>query len=146
MTQKVIISKPNYNALTETDPDNLIFSSDYNTLKYYLSGNLTVTVDFADYYIVERDPTFGPWYYHRKEETVTHNLGYKPFFIVYTEGLVGKFSMCPYIFSDAGHYTLVQAYTDTTKLYFVIEARNTSPSGSGGGDFYYKIFKNDTGL
>lgn len=145
MTQKIKISKPNYNVLTETGPDNLIFSSDYNTLKYYINGNTTLTVNYADYYLSDSDG-LGTWYYHRKTGTVAHNLGYKPFFAVFTESLTGKYSMCPFIFSDAGAYIYVQAYVDATNLHLVIEMRNQSSSGSTSGGFYYKLFKNNTGL
>ncbi len=37
---KIIIAKPQFSALTETNPDNLAFSSDYETLKYYASGSV----------------------------------------------------------------------------------------------------------
>ena len=40
---KFIISKATYNASTETDPDNLLFSSEYNYTKIIESGVITVS-------------------------------------------------------------------------------------------------------
>jgi len=48
MSQKIIISKPGVNVGTVTDPNDLIFSSDYNTLKYNTSGSTTVTIYESD--------------------------------------------------------------------------------------------------
>lgn len=44
MSSKVVISKSGFNVLTETDPNNLIFSSDFNHLKNKLSGDFTEVV------------------------------------------------------------------------------------------------------
>src|SRR3990167_760238 len=86
MSNKVVIAKPGFDALTETDPDNLIFSSDYNTLKYDTLGTTSLTINFADYYADEvvGDPIeIGHIYYHYKVVEVAHNLGYVPFFVGY---------------------------------------------------------------
>lgn len=141
MAPKVIVVKSGYNALTETNPDNLIFTSDYNTLKYFVSGDVTVTVDYADYYMHD-----SVGYYHRKVTNIAHGLSYRPFFVVFTEALTNKFGMCPFQFADAGAYSYVQAYVDDTNLSLVVEILNGSSSGSIAGKFSYKIFKNNTGL
>ena len=141
MTNKIIVAKEGFNALTETDPDNLIFSSDYNTLKYFAQGDVTVTVDYADYYRTEAG-----WYYHRKVQSVAHNLDYSPFFIVFTESLTDKFSMVPFQFADVGFWTFAQAYTNNANLDLVVEIRNQSSSGTIAKKFSYKIFKNSTGF
>lgn len=139
------ISKESYDAVTETDPNNLVFSSSYNTLKYDISGNNILTIDYSNYYLTDVD-VFGTFYSHRAIGTVAHNLGYKPFFIVDTETLTDKYSLCPYQFSDVGFKIFLQSYVDNTNLYFVAEIRNQATSGTIGYTFYYKIFKNDTGL
>lgn len=41
MAQKLVISKAGFNALTESDPNNYIFHSDYNTFKILSEGTLT---------------------------------------------------------------------------------------------------------
>lgn len=40
MSKKIVITKGGYNALTETDPNNFIFNSDYNTFKILAEGTL----------------------------------------------------------------------------------------------------------
>lgn len=44
MSEKILISKPGINVGTVTNPNDLIFSSDYNTLKYDTIGSTTVTI------------------------------------------------------------------------------------------------------
>jgi len=133
--------------LTETAPNNLIFSSDYNTLKYYSSGDIVVTVDYADYYYTEE------WlgidiYYHRKVSSIQHGLGYVPYFTSYIEGFAmeGRYNMCPGTFADVFYYAYAQSYADDDKIYFVMEIRNDSNSGTIESNFSYKIFKNNLGL
>jgi len=145
MSEKVIVVKTGYNALTETDPNNLTFISDYNTLKYYVSGDATVNMDYSNYYNRVID-ILGTWYQNRATQTVAHNLGYIPVFAVFSESLTDKFSMCPWQFADAGYWLNAQAYADDTNLYLVVESRGQSASGTATFDFSYKIFKNDTGL
>lgn len=133
MTDKLVISKPGYNALTETDPNNLIFSSDYNTFKYSTSG--------SDSYTITAGETSG------EHTIVTHNLGYIPFFVVYANdapSYATRWYSLPFSFADAGVYDHRFVYATTTALVFRFE-------NSGFGididlSFYYKIFKNDLGL
>lgn len=133
MSQKIIISKPTYNILTETNPDNLIFSSDYNTLKYYINGSTSITIigDGTDKY---------------SETTIAHNLGYVPFFIVYVDdfvnasayyNIVPSFNNTLFIFREA------HAYANTSNLY--IRMRNKS-TYTYTANFYYKIYRNNLGL
>lgn len=148
MAYKLAISKAGYNVLTETGPNNLIFSSDYNTLKYYSSGSLSLSVDYSDYYDSEVDGFGTTWYYHRKKNWVSHDLGYVPFFIVYVEkpsGAAGN-AMCPYNSYDAGFWLYLQAFADGTDICIVSEQRNQSNSGTITFDFDYNIFKNSIGL
>lgn len=44
MVQKIIVSKAGFNALTEADQKNLIFSSDLNHLKNKIAGSFTETL------------------------------------------------------------------------------------------------------
>lgn len=131
MSHKVIISKVGYNALTETDPRNLIFSSDYASLKYYAEGSTSVSGS-AGTHTVE----------------ITHGLGYKPFFVAYI-GVLGiggdsnDFCMVPFIFIDGIDSFLGSAWVDSNKLY--LEIQHDLPS-SPSVTFYYKIFRNDLGL
>jgi len=90
MSKKVIISKEGYDATSETDPDNLIFSSDYGTLKYYLNGNASIRIvgDGSD---------------QSSTTTINHALGYVPVFLVYVNGFV----------NDASDYYLTPYYSST---------------------------------
>jgi hypothetical protein len=131
---KLIIAKPGYNALTETDPDNLIFSSDYNTFKYFLNGSTTIYIP-ASASIITREDTI-----------VTHDLGYYPFFVAFMEvnSDSGTYCNLPYSFADAGVYFNFFCYTTTTALIL-----QTTASGLGTGiefPVWYKIFKNNLGL
>jgi hypothetical protein len=126
MTQKIVISKAGYDAGTVTDVANIIYSSDYDTLKYYTSGSISVTTSGT-----------------HNEGTIAHNLGYIPFFVAFASGVTpeGYYAMIPQMFADAGDAAYVTAYADNTNLYFRIET-NMSVTAN----YYYKIFRNDTGL
>ena len=132
---KIKIAKPGFNAITETDPDNLIFSSDYNTFKYDISGNTALTIP----------TTVGD---NSGEETiVTHDLGYIPFFVCFINDAPSfptRWYALPFSFADAGVYDHRFVYATTTQLIFRYE-------NSGFGididvSLYYKVFKNNLGL
>jgi hypothetical protein len=128
MGQKIRISKSGYNVLTETSLDNIVFDSDYDTLKYYTSGTVDLSVSESS-----------------TETTVTHNLNYVPFFVSYVIDPVftTRYAMCPRAFSGfGGVYHYIETYADTTKLYFTCNTNSLSATLT----FYYKIFRNTTGL
>ena len=132
---KLKIAKSGYNAITETDPDNLIFSSDYNTFKYYLSGNTTCTIPTS------ATPVTG------EITLVTHNLGYIPFFVVFGNDAPSyptRYYALPYSFADAGIYDRRFVYATTTTLIFRYE--NTGFPFDVDVDVNYKIFKNNLQL
>lgn len=108
---KIRVSKPGYNALNETDIDKLVFSSDYNTLKYSLAnGSKTVNV-----------VTSSSGYYNFQEE-ITHGLGYKPFFkayvFLYGYTPVGLFTIVDY------HNIHLMVTVDDNKMYFIASGNN----------------------
>jgi predicted Zn-dependent protease len=148
MSNKVVIAKPGFNALTETDPNNLVFSSDYNTLKYAILATDSLVVDFSQYYYSE--VIFGGTrYYHRKVLEITHNLGYIPFFIGYLLDYPssGSDAQLPVYNADAFNFAQVQCYADATKLYFVYYAAILGGnSGIISLPVKYRIFKNRLGL
>jgi len=125
MTHKIIIAKDGFNAKTETNPNNLRYSSDYDSLKYYLSG----TLDFGNTTDTSSEMTFD------------HNLGYQPFFIVYTNfGAPGNyFFMCPFYFDDFLGSGYAYAYVTSTQLVCRFDRSGT---GSINPVFHYKIFRN----
>lgn len=131
--KKIVIAKPGYNALSETDPNNLIFSSDYNTLKYDTSGSNTFTIPAnGSAFTVEHD-------------IVTHNLGYYPFYTSFIkEFSLEQYYSTPYSFADFLGYIYFFVYATTTKLVLRVEMSNNI------ADFdltvWYKIFKNNLDL
>lgn len=133
--KKIIVAKQGFNALTETNPNNLRFSSDYNTFKYDISGNITVTIP----------SNVGA---HDGEEViVTHNLGYIPFFVVYGNdepSFPTRWYMMPFSFADVGVYDHRFVYATSTQLIFRFE--NTGFGIDIDIDLHYKVFKNNLGL
>lgn len=128
MSQKIVITKPGFNAGTETNPLNLIFSSDYASLKYYSSG--TIAVPYSG--------TVG-------EGTITHSLGYIPFFVGYVGPLAsGNYCMCPFFQAAGPDFIYASTWADSTKLYFRVE--KTVGVANGTLTFPYKIFRNNLGL
>ena len=122
------IAKPNKNVLTTDDPRDLIFSSDYGTLKYFETGELTITTNGDDVGSV----------------SFTHNLGYYPYFEVYLLNPIGEWEYCPTINGGASTVWSVYVQVTTTTLDIYV--------GYGGFeeettfDFKYFIYKNDLKL
>jgi len=129
MTQKIVISKPTFDAKTETDPNNLIFSSDYDSLKYYVSGYVNIDMSGAG----------------SIETYVTHDLGYVPFFIAFFNWMPHEtdYTHVPFYTASFGSYKTLDVYATTTRLYFTVKK-------SGGSaitqKIVYKIFRNNMGL
>ena len=136
MAQKIIISKPSYNALTETNIDNIVFSSDYNTLKYYAQGTATVNV-----------PASSGGYYN-EQSNIYHGLGYKPFFKVYANW-IGYSPVGIFYLPSLDYSSYLGAVVDDEYIYFVA-AGYVDVFGGGMPEFTatfkYKLFKNNLGL
>ena len=123
---KIVVAKPGFNALTETDPNNLIYSSDYDTLKYHSSGQAQVSVSGSP-----------------AETVVAHNLGYAPFFIAYVDIFSPSgYSQVPGDFIS-GTYTLANVYADATNITFRVD---TNLATARTFTFQYKIFRNRLGI
>jgi len=122
MSYKAIISKSGYD-ITDADKDNLIFTSDNATLAWYASGNTSMTTSSASATL-----------------TITHNLGYLPFFLVAYEFLSGKWGLLPYRFADFFDYFYLHAYTDATNIYIDL---SRSATNSITLNFKYNIFRNE---
>ncbi len=129
MAHKIVVSKPGYDADTETDPNNLIYSSDYDSLKYYASGEVEIDMSTSE----------------NIEVTVVHNLGYVPFFVAYSNymPLVTDFSHLPFYFAEFGGWFTMDVYSTTTTLFFTIKRSFTVENTF---TVAYKIFRNNTGL
>lgn len=131
MTQKIVVSKAGYNVLTETDIDNLVFSSDYNTLKYSLAnGTKSVVVS---------NNTLGEFSF---QEEITHGLGYKPFFKAYAY-YVG-YSPVGIFYIEDYHNVHLMVTVDNNKMYFIASGNNVGETVITGGDLgiKYSEFEN----
>ncbi len=135
MAYKILLSKIGKEAAGTTVADDLTFSSDYNTLKYFSSGAGTLTI-------------VGDGTMKTATGTVAHNLGYKPFFTAYvletftTSGATG-YTFVPKMPHSLSVYRYKNAYVDTNNLYYKFWFDG---SGTETAEFSWKIFKNKVDL
>ena len=132
MAFKINITKAGYNVLTETNPDNLIFSSDYNTFKYAAAGTVTFTIAAGGA--------------SATEYTLTHSFGYIPVAqAYYTDNTLSKYyPLTYYAPSGSGGYLYIVFYITSTQLIFRVVVFGSTPAKNV--TIPYKIFKNNTGL
>ena len=128
MAQKIVITKAGFNALTETDPKNFIFSSDLNHLKNAIAGTFTETIAAGGSYT----------------KTVAHGLGsVHPLCMAYfrdTSGSTWLIALTEFGVNALDRISTefsVEIYTDTTNVY--IKVRNNYAS-SKTIEVQYEIF------
>lgn len=139
MTQVIKISKPGFNAVTETDPNNLVFSSQYNTLKYsssIITKQVTLTVlSFTE---------------NTNSDTQSHGLSYVPWFISYVKNDYDNLAKPLTSFTTTGQPGVGffgSVYCDSTDLHFFVYGINTTFSDiTVTFTFYTKVYKNRIGL
>lgn len=107
MSRKIILAKSGFNALTETDPNNFIFHSDYNTFKIVAQGTL-------ENQTVNADPT---------TFTLTHGKSYTPnfyAFCLFPDGKVALPDEIDYQYKDqvTDAYGTFTCEVDATNIYF----------------------------
>jgi len=130
------IAKPDINVLNTQEPFNLIFSSDYGTLKYYTKETATVEFDAGAGSIAGTT-------------TITHDLGYYPYVEVFVSVHIGAstgvYEYCPFFGAGATvFYSANYKITSTTiELYGQIDGVSSSVWTF---DFLVFVFKNDLGL
>jgi len=149
MSNKIIVAKTGFNALSEADLNNIVFHSDYNTLKHYAQGIITVTTNRANYYdsTPAVPPIFPATYSYYTVETVAHGLSYIPHFAGYFHLSATTTCQCPWAFGDFIFFGYMAVYSDDTNLYFVVHFNSSlAPTGTVDADFSYRIFKNSLGL
>lgn len=141
----IAVAEDGHDVLTETNPDNFNFHSNYNTLKYFSSGQ-------TDYF--EADDNF--------TQTIPHNLGYVPFFIGFVNDLSGivntilsdserKYAIMPFMYGRSSLAHPSQniggfIYADDTNIYLRAYFQTNAIGTGFFYQFYYKIFKNNLGL
>jgi len=132
--QVLRISKPTKNVLSPSSEDDLTYNSQRDTLKYFKEGSVSLTITNGS---------------TSASTSVTHGLGYYPFFITYLELTfslgAGKYCQVPYNFSFFGGYVTITSSVDDDKIYF--QATNAGATfGAQTLNFTYKVFLNDIGL
>lgn len=132
MNQIMSFSKEGIDVLgtAADDPNNVNFSSEYNTLKYHQTGSIALTPSGTTVH-----------------GTVSHSLGYNPFFMVYTDagaGTTGFWYLCPFEFQDSPPpvNSFFTADVDNNNMY--IHAYTDTATGTI--NFKYFIFRNNLGL
>jgi len=136
MSEKIVVAKDGVNVLHETDPENLKFSSDYGTLKYFQKINKILTFDASAAEVGAKG-------------TYTHNLNYYPFvqaFVrVYIGSPSGNYEPCPFAGSGAAvSYDATFAVTPTDiEVYGQIHGVSTSVWTF---DFLLFLYKNNLQL
>lgn len=129
------VSKPGYNVLNESDPRHLNFTSDYNTLKYFTSGNIAMNVAYNANLL------------YTKTAYIEHNLGYFPFSIVYGKSdMMAEYQPLGRFQAGSGAYYSLYYYVTTSRLYVVASGWTGSAPCNYNVSFNYKLFKNNLGL
>jgi len=126
----IVVAKPTYDAIADKDPTHHIFNSDYQTLKYFVSGSLEITLLAANLAAME---------------SYEHDLGYISYVEVYAETTSADvYQPAPY--SGAGA-TVIYGVTyriTSTHVYFYAEASGFASDQTFKVKFF--IFRNDLGL
>lgn len=125
------IAKTGYNALTETNPNNISFDSRYKSVKYFVENSIAINVPNANSYELVIN---------------THNLGYYPLFTasaVFATASTTNYIM-PITFADAGFEAYDFIYSTTTQL--IYRSERSHPAGGYTITLYYKIYSYDLGL
>ena len=134
MSQKLVITKQGRNVIEETNPGNILFSSDYNTLKYKASGEENLQFDASTDDIAA-------------SSIVTHSLGYYPYVEAYVDVYTGatpsgEYEYCPFSGSGATIFYTATFNIRLNEIRFYGEIIGTS-SSVWHFDFIYFIFKNE---
>jgi len=126
------VSQSGSNVLT-ADKEDLVFSSQYDTLKLFVSGSGSVSVPHDDNLFTPGSTTV----------EISHNLSYKPAFICFSTNPWwsddNKFS--PYTWRSIGSLHNQANYAvDTTKLYLTFY--NPDPDDDDSVYYRYHIYYN----
>lgn len=114
------VSKPGYDVKTAT-PDQLVYSSKYNTLRVFASGSGSINLSSGNIGVV----------------TIAHNLGYRPAFAFYSEIITadGNYRLMPYTFPIGGDAGVIP-YIDNTNLKIRYGANHVSSNTT----IHYRYF------
>lgn len=140
MSYKIAISKNGIDVGTAILPNDFNYSSDYNTLKYYTGGTITLA-----------GTAIGAFTTTTTQGIISHDLGYIPFFTVYMnppELSSGPYYPNGYANLGAGANDYASAFCGTANLVVFIRLENGAGGGTqtGTATFIYKIYRNNLGL
>jgi hypothetical protein len=131
------ISKQGKDVLKTNMPNDLIFSSQYNTLKYDIEDNLSTSNTVASMTTATKTVAY------------THNLKYFPFHVAYVAPSVGG-TYYPQSYANLGASVnvYITTYITTTQLVLVLTIENNDPvnSTTASAYCYFKIYKNNLNL
>jgi hypothetical protein len=132
--QGIKVGKDGVDVTKTNDPHKLKFSSQFNTLKYYLTGTAKIQISasaFSNY---------------SSSGYIEHNLNYYPFALVYAKSdLANDYLPLGFYQAGSGAYQQFYYYITTTRIYLVVEGWTTIDV-EYGIDYYIKIFKNNLNL
>lgn len=135
---KIRVSKDAIDADTHLGASDYKFLSGYNYLKYYVYGNNSITI------VGDRNPLdLASGTLKTSEVTLSHGLGYVPFWRVYSDDPFyfpnEYYAITPFVYSTFADQIRCETYADATNIY--LKFFNKSPNVYTGR-FYYKIYLN----
>lgn len=128
----VRVSKPGVNAITNSDPEKMIFDSQYGTLKYYTKQSIHLSFDAST-----GDISASGFY--------THNLGYYPYCEVLVSVDGGNYEYCPF-FGSGATVAYSANYKITTDKITVYGEINGVSSATWTFDFLIFVYRNNLTL
>lgn len=125
MTYKIVVTKQGYDALTETNLNNYIFHSEYNTFKIVASGQTSFTIGSG---------------VTGSDKTITHGLSYTPLAFAFAQ--VGTYTAFPnnpigVTYADL-NVTFDAVQSDSTKVHFIL---SNNSGGSKTFNISYYLFE-----
>jgi hypothetical protein len=124
----VAVTKPTYDAICDNDPSHYIFDSKYGTLKYYVSGTTSLTLE-------------PPAISNRVQ--IEHGLGYIPFVELYTESYEssGTWYYAPFYGYGATSMWKLTYTVDSTYINIYVESEQFMEEVSFNVKYF--IFRNE---
>lgn len=126
----IVVMKPTYDVLTDKNPSHQVFNSDYGTLKYFVSGSVSIYLAAG---------------YLAAVQSYEHNLGYIPFVEVYAETTTAdRYQYAPY--GGAGATVLYGVTYRVTSTHIYFYAESTGFAGDTTFNVKFFLFRNDLDL
>ena len=136
MGYKIAVSKSGIDAGTATVAQDFNYNSDYNTLKYYSAGSLQL-IGTAVFPLTSR-----------KYGTITHNLGYSPFTVIFANPGGNPTRFYPFGVITGNQVTETTSMSIGTDIIRIMYKIVNGDIGIfvGTVTVWYKIFRNNLGI